>query len=327
MADISTIYMGLKLKNPLLVASCALSKTAEGIVDCEEAGAGAIVIKSLFEEQVRADIEDIERSSQSFRHPEAIEYVEKMGMALGPREYLKLIEEAKRKTSIPVIASLNCVSSKVWVDYTRKLVNAGADAIELNISLMPSDPTLAGEDVDKVHVDITKKVSESVGVPVAVKISPYFSSLANVAFRLVRNGADALVLFNRYYQLDMDIEKLDIVPGYRFSTSAEMSIPLRWVSLLAGKIEADIAASTGVHDTAGVIKQLLAGATVVQLCSTLYVNGLERIETILKELPAWMDERGFVSIDDFRGRLSQLESETPEVFERLQYIKALVGIE
>jgi len=327
MADISTTYMGLELKNPLLVASCALSRTADGIEDCEEAGAGAVVIKSLFEEQVRAGIEDIERSSQSFRHPEAIEYVEKMGMALGPREYLKLIEEAKRRVSIPVIASLNCVSSKVWVDYTKRLVGAGADAIELNISLMPSDPALAGEDIDKVHMDITRSVSESVDVPVAVKISPYFSSLANAAFRLARNGADALVLFNRYYQLDIDTEKLEIVPGYRFSTPAEMNLPLRWISLLAGKVEVDLAASTGVHDTAGVVKQLLAGATVVQLCSTLYVNGLERMAAILEELPAWMDERGFGSIEDFRGRLSQLQSETPEVYERLQYIKALVGIE
>lgn len=319
--------MGLKLKNPLLVGSSSLSKTIEGVIDCEKAGAGAIVIKSLFEEQVQAEIDDIERRSESFRHPEAIEYVEKMGVALGPREYLKLIGEAKEKIKIPVIASLNCVSTKVWVDYAKRLVGAGADALELNISLMPSDPKKTSGDIERVYIDIIEVVKKNVSVPVAVKIAPFFTSTANMARTFERRGADALVLFNRLYQLDIDIEKLDLAPGYKFSSPGEINVPLRWISLLAGRIEIDIAASTGVHDTAGVIKNLLAGATVVQLCSTLYINGLDTIGTIRSELEGWMERHGFDSVDDFRGKLSQNESDKPESYERLQYIKALVGIE
>jgi dihydroorotate dehydrogenase (fumarate) len=326
-ADLSTTYMGLKLENPLLVASSSISKTIDGVIDSEKAGAGAIVIKSLFEEQVQAEIDDIERSSETFRHPEAIEYVERMGVALGPTEYLKLIGEAKKRVAIPVIASLNCVSTKVWMNYARRLVDAGADALELNISLMPSDPKQAGADIEKVYYDITEMVKKSVNVPVAVKLAPYFTSMANMARMLERRGADALVLFNRLYQLDIDIEKLDLAPGYKFSSPGEINVPLRWISLLAGRIEIDIAASTGVHDAAGVIKDLLAGAAVVQLCSTLYINGLDSIGLIRSELERWMDRHGFGSIGDFRGKLSQSESDNPESYERLQYIKALVGIE
>jgi dihydroorotate dehydrogenase (fumarate) len=327
MADLSTTYMGLELQNPLVVASCSLSKTIDGVRSCADAGAGAIVLKSLFEEQIRAEMEQMGQYTSVMWHTEAIEYVENMGMALGPREYLELIAEAKRTVSIPVIASLNCVSPDVWIEYTKRIVNAGADAIELNVSLMPSNPKQKSDDIEQVLYRIVLAVTESVDVPVAVKIGPFYTSVSRVANGLHQNGAKALVLFNRFYQLDIDIEKLELAPGYRFSAPEEMSVPLRWITLLAGRTELDLAACTGIHDAAGVIKQLLAGATVIQLCSTLYLNGVKQIAPIREGLEQWMDQHGFDSIERFRGKLSQMESDEPELFERLQYIRALVGID
>lgn len=327
MADLSTTYMGLTLHNPLVVASCSLSKTIEGVRSCADAGAGAIVLKSLFEEQIWAEMENTGQYMGALWHSEAIDYIENMGMALGPRAYLALIEEAKRTVSIPVIASLNCVSPKVWIDYTKRIVNAGADALELNISLMPSDPKRGSDEVEDLLYQITEAVSQSVDVPIAIKIGPYITAVAKVAHELKQRGASALVLFNRFYQVDIDIEKLELAPGYKFSSPHEIAVPLRWVTLLAGRIDLDLAASTGIHDAAGVIKQLLAGATVAQLCSTLYLNGVKQIMPILEELEQWMARHGFDSIDQFRGKLSQTESDKPELYERLQYVKALVGID
>ncbi|UCF04509.1 MAG: dihydroorotate dehydrogenase-like protein [bacterium] len=327
MANLKTTYMGLELRNPLIVASSSLSMTIDGIRKCADAGAGAVVLKSMFEEQVLAEIESIEKQMDYPWHTEALEYVEGMKVALGPVQYLKLIEKAKKTVDIPVIASLNCVSPKIWVDYTRRIAGAGADAIELNISIMPSNPKREGTEIEGMYFDIVERVRSSVDIPIAVKMGPYFSSIASVAYGLYRRGVQALVLFNRFYQLDIDINTLRLAPGIRFSSSDEISLPLRWITLLAGRFEIDLAASTGVHDSAGVIKQLLAGATVVQLCSTLYLNGLETIGKILEELEGWMVKHGFDSVDDFRGKLSQMQSDNAELYERLQYIKALVGIE
>ena len=327
MIDLSTTYMGLKLENPIVVASCSLGKTVEGMRNCEEAGAGAVVLKSLFEEQIWAEIKNMEQYTGALWHSEAIDYIENMGVALGPREYLKLIEESKRAVSIPVIASLNCVSPKIWIDYTKRIIDAGADAIELNISLMPSDPKRTGSEIEQLYYQITENIKASIDVPIAVKIGPYFTSVANVARELHLRGVSALVLFNRFYQLDINIDKLELAPGYRFSSPYDINVSLRWISLLAGHIEIDLAASTGAHDSSGVIKQLLAGASVVQLCSTLYLNGLKKIGEILDGLKSWMEHNGFDSVEQFRGKMSQIESDNPELYERLQYVKALVGIE
>jgi dihydroorotate dehydrogenase (fumarate) len=327
MIDLSTTYMGLKLKNPIVVASSSLGKSVEGVTNCEKAGAGAVVLKSLFEEQIWAEIKNTGQYSGALWHSEAIDYIENMGVALGPREYLELIEEAKSTVSIPVIASLNCVSPEIWVDYTKRIVNAGADAVELNISLMPSDPKRTAGDIEQLYYKIIENVRGSIDVPIAVKVGPYFTSIAHVARELFRRGASALVLFNRFYQLDIDIDKMELAPGYRFSSPYDINVPLRWISLLAGRIEIDLAASTGIHDSAGVIKQLLAGAAIVQLCSTLYLNGLDRIGEVLDGLKSWMEHNGFDSIEQFRGKMSQSESDNPELYERLQYAKALVGIE
>jgi dihydroorotate dehydrogenase (fumarate) len=319
--------MGLALENPLVVASSSLGKSADGVRRCAEAGAGAVVLKSLFEEQIWAEIEQEGQYTGALWHTEAVEYVERMGIALGPTQYLKLIEEAKRAVRLPVIASLNCTSSDVWVEYAQRIASAGADAIELNIAVMPSDPKRRGEEIEEIYYRVVERVRESARVPVAVKIGPHFTSVANVARQLYLRGAAALVLFNRFYQLDIDIDTVALAPGYRFSSPQEMSGPLRWVSLLAGRVEIDLAASTGVHDGPGAVKQLLAGATVVQLCSTLYLNGLARIEEIVRFIDEWMNKHGFESIASFRGLLSQEKSGKPELYERLQYIKALVGIE
>jgi dihydroorotate dehydrogenase (fumarate) len=327
MADLSTQYMGLPLRNPLIVASCSLVNNLEGVLRCAQAGAGAIVLKSLFEEQMRAEAKDIEQDIWLPGHPEAFEYVSKMGMVLGPREYLQLIKGAKQAVDVPIIASLNCISPKWWADYARQIEAAGADALELNISVTPSDPERGSEDIESIYFRILEEVKARVDIPIAVKIGPHFASMARVATELCRRGTSALVFFNRFYQLDIDIDKLALAPGYKFSSPQEMSQPLRWIALLSGRLTCDLAASTGVHDGTGVIKQLLAGATVVQLCSTLYLNGIEQIGRILQELEAWMKKHNFESIDQIRGMLSQMQSDNPELYERLQYIKFLVGIE
>jgi dihydroorotate dehydrogenase (fumarate) len=327
MTDLSTTYMGLRLRNPIVVASCSLTKTSEGVSRCAEAGAGAVVLKSLFEEQIEAEIEGVERDLGVPWHAEVYEYLEKMGRRHGPRDYLKVIQEVKAAVSIPVIASLNCVSPKQWVDYASRIEGAGADALELNISIMPSDPRRRSEEIERTYVDVVERVGTLVAIPIAVKLGPYFTSLAQLAGELAARGASALVLFNRFYRFDIDIEKLELAPGQRLSTPDEISLPLRWIALLAGEVKCDLAASTGVHDGAGVAKQLLAGAAVVQICSTLYRNGLEHIGRILEELSEWMGRHHFGSIDDARGKLSQMRSDNPESYERLQYIKALVGIE
>jgi dihydroorotate dehydrogenase (fumarate) len=274
MSDLTTEYMGLKLKNPILVASCSLTKTIDGVRKCIEAGAGAVVLKSLFEEQIDAELKEIEQYSLPNWRPEAIDYVRGMGMELGPKQYLKLVEEATKTFDIPIIASLNCITPKWWIQYAKKIESAGADGLELNIALMPSDPNRTGADIENQYLKIVEEVKAHIQIPIAVKLGPYFTSMARIAEELSRFGASALVLFNRFYQPNIDIEKLQLAPGYNFSSPEDMGLSMRWIALLSGRIGSDLAASTGIHDSDGIIKQILSGATVVQLCSTLYLNGL-----------------------------------------------------
>jgi dihydroorotate dehydrogenase (fumarate) len=327
MADLETTYMGLELKNPLVVASCGLTKNSDGVRKCEDAGAGAVVLKSLFEEQVIAEMKNQKQYATAAWHPEALDYVEGMGIGLGPREYLEVIREVKKALSIPVIASLNCVSPTVWTDYAKRMAAEGADAIELNLAVMPSDPKRTGSEIEKTYFDFLADATSKVDVPIAVKIGPFFTSIARMALELSRRGVSALVLFNRFYQIDIDVERVELSSGITLSTPKEINLPLRWVSLLSGRVECDIAASTGIHDAHGVVKMLLAGATVTQLCSTLYLNGLESIGQILDDLETWMKEHGFESVGAVRGKLSSMNSENPELYERIQYIKAFVGVE
>ena len=327
MTDLETTYMGLKLKNPLVVASCGLTKNADGVRKCADAGAGAVVLKSLFEEQVIGEMQNQKQYASAAWHPEALDYVEGMGIGLGPREYLEVIREAKKAVSIPVIASLNCVSREVWTGYAKRLAAEGIDAIELNLAVMPSDPKRTAADIEKAYFDALADVTSRIDVPIAVKIGPFFTSIARMALELSRRGVSALVLFNRYYQIDIEVERVELSSGITLSTPKEINMPLRWISLLSGKVECDLAASTGIHDAHGVAKMLLAGATVTQLCSTLYLNGLESIGQILDGLEGWMKGHGFESVGEVRGKLSSMNSENPELYERIQYIKAFVGVE
>ena len=327
MVDLSTKYMGLELDNPLVVASCSIVKTSDAVRRCADAGAGAIVLKSLFEEQIEVEAQKLEEHLWMASHSEAFDYVTNMGMELGPREYLKLIENAKKTVSIPIIASINCISSKWWLGYARQVAAAGADALELNIAIMPGDPKHSANELEKVYLQIVDDVKREIDLPLAIKIGPHFSAIPQMANQLAVHGAAAIVLFNRFYQLDIDIDKLELVPGNRFSSPDEMSLSLRWISILYGNANCDLAASTGVHDGHCVIKHLLAGATVTQLCSTLYIYGVEQLTYIRTQLEQWMQQHRFQTIADFRGKLSQSQSRRPEIYERLQYIKALVGIE
>jgi dihydroorotate dehydrogenase (fumarate) len=327
MADLSTTYMGLALRNPLIVASCSLTKSVDGVRRCADAGAGAVVLKSLFEEQILADVHGTEIDTSVPWHPEALDYVQRMGLELGPQSYLKLIKEAKQAVSVPVIASLHCVSAGLWTDYVRRIADAGADGIELNISVMLSDPRRDSGAVERIYTDTVENVARLTKIPIAVKIGPYFTSVARMVSDLWLRGAKALVLFNRFYQFDIDIDTMRLAPGHRLSSPQEIALPLRWISLLSGRVKCDFAASTGVHNAAGVAKLILVGATTVQICSILYTNGLAQIGTILADLERLMEKHGFKSIDQMRGKLSQAESDRPELYERLQYIKALVGIE
>jgi len=351
MADLTTRYMGLELKNPIVISSCGMTRSLHGIEQCASAGPGAIVLKSLFEEQILADMAELTDQIDDHCHTEAYDYLRGYGQAFGPREYLQLVSAAKQTVAVPIIASINCSTPERWAEYAKQLAAAGADGLEINIGFLPNDAALTGSAVEERHERILQAVRTQVDLPVALKIGPYLSSLGHLADRLGNDrvagppftvgwcgpgqsdkkvtwrGADALVLFNRFYQFDIDIDTLQLAAGNPYSTSDELHLPLRWISLLAGRVSCDLAANTGVHDGRDLIKQLLAGATVVQVCSTLYRNGLGQIGLMQEQLQEWMQTHGFERLDDFRGRLRQARSEHPDDHERLQYIKALVGIE
>lgn len=352
MIDISTSYMGLQLKNPFIVASSSMTGQVESVRRCAEAGAGAIVLKSLFEEQIAAETEALsDHAGEYTGHGEAYEYLQGYGMELGPQQYLELVKQSKQAVDVPIIASLNCAVGGRWSDYAAKLENAGADAIELNISLMPNSSKQQGPAVVDSYLRILHEVKQKVKIPVAVKVGPYFTSFANIADRLANDraeapaysvgwlgkdkevgkvtwkGADGLVLFNRFYKLDIDIDKMTLVHGQPYSSPSEINYSLRWLSLLAGKVDCDLVGNTGIHDGHDAVKSLLAGAKVVQFCSTLFVNGLQQIGVMEDQLKKWMEKHDFEKLCDFRGQLSQAKSDNPEDHERLQYIKLFVGLD
>ena len=337
MASIAASYLGLSLSSPVILSSSSLTGTVNGALRAVEAGAGAVVLKSLFEEQIEADEGLRDDSIDYTAHPEAGDYIEQMGKLVGAAGYLSLIAEVRRAVTVPVIASVNCVSERYWGDYGRQLELAGAHAVELNVAMMPREADSAAL-VEEHAVRIVESVRRQVSLPIAVKIGPYFTALRPFCARLVDAGASGLVLFNRFYQFDIDTDRLALTGGYQFSAPQEIHVPLRWISILAGRLDGradgrpggarrvDLAASTGVVDGNDAVKLLLAGAAAVQVCSTVYQNGYERIRQINDEITAWMKKHGFQSIDQFRGRLSQANSNEPERYERLQYIKALTGI-
>ncbi len=324
--DLSTTYMGMNLRNPLVASSSPLSHKVDTICKLEEAGIGAVVMYSLFEEQITLESQQLDyfltHGTESYA--EALSYFPDLGeYNVGPDEYLNLIRKAKEKVNIPIIGSLNGVSAGGWVKYARMIQEAGADALELNVYYLPTDPHLPGTDVEQMMVDVVKAVRQEVNIPLAVKMAPFFSSIPNMAKRLAEAGANALVLFNRFYQPDIDIENLEVTPHLVLSDSDELRLPLRWTAILYGRVPVDLAITTGVHTYQDVLKGLMAGAKVTMMASELLQNGMERIGQILDEVRAWMEEYEYSSVQQMIGSVSQKNVKEPAAFERANYMKVL----
>jgi dihydroorotate dehydrogenase (fumarate) len=325
MAELVTEYMGLALPSPLVLASCALSNRVENLEMAEGHGAGAVVLRSLFEEQLEGATsaleEELLRGAES--NPEARTYFPPQ--RVGPHDYLSLVERAKRALEIPVIASLNCAAPGSWTDYARDIEQAGADALEVNLYSVEADPTVSGAEVEARYLEVVAAVRQAVRIPIAVKLSPFFSSLAHFATRLDGLGVNGLVLFNRFLQPDISLERMAALPTMTPSAPSEALLPLRWIALLHGRVRAHLAASTGVYDAPGVLKQVLAGAQVVQLASTLMKNGIPHLGKVLGGIEDWLDRRGVSSLDELRGALSQREVSDPGAFERAQYVHLILS--
>jgi len=326
MVDLNTTYMGLSLKNPVVPSASPLSREIDSIKKMEDAGAPAVVLYSLFEEQIKFEAGELEHyleyGTNSFA--EALTYFPDLGeYHLGAEEYLEHIRKAKEVVDIPVIASLNGVTQSGWVEYATEIEEAGADGLELNVYFVAANPKLRGVDVEGMYLDTLKTVKGSVKIPVAMKLSPFFSSMASIAVQLDEAGADALVLFNRFYQPDLDLTNLEVVPHLELSTSKEMKVPLRWVAILYGRVEASMALTGGVHKAEDVVKAIMAGADVANVCSVLLADGVDKIGELVDGLAAWMDTRGYASIDSMKGALSQKSVAEPAAFERANYIKVL----
>ncbi len=328
MVNIATTYMGLSLSSPVIIGSSGLTSSIDNIKEFATRGAGAVVLKSLFEEQIKYEIAHTSAHDLTANlYPEAQDYIANYSRNHRVSEYLDLIRTAKREVSIPIIASINCISSEEWVSFAKKIEEAGADALELNVFIMPSDPSFGAEHNEKVYFAILDEVKKLISIPIALKISYYFSGLAKMALKLSWAGAKGLVLFNRFYSPDININTMKVVATNVFSTPEEISTSLRWVAMLSDRVYCDVCASTGVHDSEGLIKQLLAGAKAVQIASTLYKNGFDRIDEMNSGLKAWMEQHGYEKIEDFVGKMSFKKAENPGAYERVQFMKHFAGIE
>jgi dihydroorotate dehydrogenase (fumarate) len=328
MANLSTRFMGLELRNPVIAGSSGLTSSIENIMSLEEYGIGAVVLKSLFEEQIQHAINrTFTQNETNYGYPEALDYISHYTREQDVDRYLKLIREAKERTNIPIIASINCVSSAEWITFARKIQDAGADAIELNIFVLPSDPRRKSEHHEQIYFEIIQSVIRQVSIPLAAKISFYFSGLTNMALQLSWTGIKGLVLFNRFYSPDIDVEKMEVNPSNVFSTPGEITLPLRWIAMLSDKVQCDLAASTGIHDGQAVVKQLLVGAKAVEIASVLYKNGFGEVPVMLRQIDEWMERHEFANTADFIGKLSFKEAENPAAFERVQFMKHFSGIE
>jgi dihydroorotate dehydrogenase (fumarate) len=304
------------------VASSGLTNSVEKNVGLEQKGAGGIVLKSIFEEEIAMEYDQVlEMLKDAGKDLSAYDYYDYEIRAENLDAYTKLIKETKQKVSIPVIASVNCVYSHEWTIFANKLEQAGADALELNMFILPSDVKGESSEIEGRYFKVVEKVLSEVSIPVSIKMSYYFSSLGRMIKKLSETGIAGLVLFNRFYSPDFDLDSLKPLASNVLSSPDELPISLRWVALMSGRVDCDIAASTGVHDGNALIKQLLAGATAVEIASTLYKNGTDQIGVMLGRLEAWMNEKGFETLEDFRGKLSQKESQDPAVYERVQFMK------
>lgn len=324
--DLSTTYLGLRLKNPIVPSASPLSHTLDGMKRLEDAGASAIVMYSLFEEQVAHEAAELDHylsyGTESFA--ESLTYFPGAGeYNLGPEEYIELLHSAKQSLEIPVIGSLNGISTGGWIEYAKKIEEAGADALELNVYYIPTDSKLTSEDVEDRYLEVLLAVKRTVKIPVAMKLSPFFSSLANMAQRLDVAGANGLVLFNRFYQPDIDLEALEVTPNVILSTPQASRLPLRWIAILYGRIKANLAATSGIHTAVDAIKMLMVGADVTMMCSALLKNGPQHIGQVLSDLNQWMLEHEYTSVRQMKGSMSQKSVADPAAFERANYMKAL----
>jgi dihydroorotate dehydrogenase (fumarate) len=326
MPDLTTTYLGLQLKNPLVASASPLSKKVDTVRRLEDAGAAAVVMYSLFEEQIAHESYELDHYLNRGTHSyaESLSYFPDLDhYNLGPEPYLEHLHRIKQAVSIPVIGSLNGVSSGEWVEYAHKIEQAGTDALELNIYYLPTDVDLSGAELEDVYVKLVGDVRDRVKLPIALKLSPFFTTLPNMAKRFVEAGANGLVLFNRFYQPDFDLEELEVVPNLELSTSHELRLPLRWIALLYGRIQADFALTSGVHTAQDVLKAVMAGASVAMMTSTLLENGVGRLMHILTDLQEWMEEHEYESIAQMKGSMSQRAVAEPAAFERANYMKAL----
>ena len=326
MVDLSTNYLGLKLKNPIIASASPLSKKVDSVKRLEDAGIGALVMYSLFEEQIMHESNALDyflsRGTESF--PEALTYFPEMeNYNIGPDSYLELIAKLKKSVQMPIIGSLNGISSGGWVEYAKGIEQAGADALELNIYYIPTEITIDCVELENAQVELVSDVKKQITIPLAVKLSPYYTALPNFATRLEKAGANGLVLFNRFYQPDIDTQTLEVNPSLILSTSQELRLPLRWVAILYGRVKADIALTTGVHNEQDVLKAMMAGAKVVEIASELIANGAPAVSRILAGIETWMNEYEYKSIKQMQGSMSHKAVAEPAAFERANYMKAL----
>lgn len=324
--DLKTTYLGLDLKSPVMPSSSPLMRDIDNLKRMEDAGAGGVILHSLFEERITQEAntlnEHLLQGTDSFA--EALDYFPDIAdYKTSPDFYVAHLQKAKAALDIPVIASLNGVSTGGWIQYARELELAGADALELNIYFLPTDPTMGSSEVESLYLDALRDVKATVSIPVAMKINPYFSAMANMAARLVAGGADGLVLFNRFYQPDLDLEQLEVVPHLRLSTTDELRLPLRWIALLYGRVAVDFALTTGVHTSMDALKGLAAGASVVLMASEILRNGIGRIQDINTGISGWLIENEYDSLDQLRGSMSQVNCGEPAAFERANYMRVL----
>lgn len=326
--NLKTNYMGLPLESPVVVSACTLSEEVDNIERMEDAGAGAVVLFSLFEEQIReeqARFESVLHATSNV-FAEASEYFPALGdYNVGTSQYLEIIRKAKERVQMPIIGSLNGITHEGWIEYARDMEQAGADGIEINVFYIPADIRLSGTEVENRYLDIIRAVRQTVEIPLAVKLNPYFSATGNMALRMKEAGADALVLFNRFYQPDFDINELKLLSNLQYSDAAEIRLPLLWIAILYGQVPLSLAATTGVQSAREVIKYLLAGADVAMTASALYKKGIDHLRHMNKEIGEWMHRMDFDSIDAFKGVMSQRNIANPDAYERANYIKILSG--
>ena len=326
--NLTTKYLGLTLKNPIVASSSPLSHNVDSIRRLEDAGAAAVVMYSLFEEQINLESFNLDYylSKGINSYGESLSYFPEMeDYNVSPDEYMNLIRRAKAAVDIPIIGSLNGVSPGGWIDYAALMEQAGADALELNIYYIPTHIDINGESVEDLYLDILREVKQTVKIPVAMKLSPYFSSMANMAKQLVAEGANGLVFFNRFYQPDFDLEALEVVPRLVLSNSSELRLPLRWVAILYGRLPVDLAITSGIHTSEDVLKGLMAGARVTMMASELLQNGIRRVTQIIDEIAIWMEEKEYESVSQMIGSMSQQHCAEPSAFERANYMKMLAS--